>query len=54
MTPSHYFCVEKKNNNNVVVVVVVVVVVSLWNLHWPDYVKQNGGSHFLIDMTQYT
>jgi hypothetical protein len=51
MTPSHYFCVEKKNNNNVVV---VVVVVSLWNLHWPDYVKQNGGSHFLIDMTQYT
>jgi hypothetical protein len=52
MTPSHYFCVEKKNNNNVVVVVVVVV--SLWNLHWPDYVKQNGGSHFLIDMTQYT
>ena len=52
MTPSHCFCVEKNNNNNNNNVVVVVV--SLWNIHWPDYVKQNGGSHFLIDMTQYT
>jgi len=45
-----FLCGEKNNN----IIVVVVVVVSLWNLHWPDYVKQNGGSHFLIDMTQYT